>query len=289
MIELFMNQIFVIVTSSDKSPCFGYDLLQQMMFEYQVLSQYSEQSFSWKSIWKQKIPSRVAFFVWTAALGKCLTIDNLRKRKVYILDWCYMCKCNSVNHLFLHCPVASELWDMVFGLFGVNWIVPLSVVGLFAYWQGHFGRLCNGVIWKIVPSCLMWCIWKERNNRCFEDSERAMPDLKLLFLKTLLDWFSVWRNHPLSILDLLDFCNFRSWLFSLVYSLCAWMSFSFNEWILITYQKKKSFIPVYKCFICLFKFVEQFEGHAVCFSALLYYYYLIYYKNKCITRNFFIL
>uniref|UniRef100_A0A7N2KWC1 K Homology domain-containing protein n=1 Tax=Quercus lobata TaxID=97700 RepID=A0A7N2KWC1_QUELO len=38
--------------------------------------------FPWKSIWKQKIPSRVAFFVWTAALGKCLMIDNLRKRKI---------------------------------------------------------------------------------------------------------------------------------------------------------------------------------------------------------------
>ena len=36
----------------------------------------------WKSIWKQKIPSRVAFFVWIAALGKCLTIDNLRKKEV---------------------------------------------------------------------------------------------------------------------------------------------------------------------------------------------------------------
>ena len=45
-----------------------------------------------------------------------------------------MCKCNSesVDHLFLHCPVASELWDMVFGLFGVSWVMPLSVVGLFA-------------------------------------------------------------------------------------------------------------------------------------------------------------
>uniref|UniRef100_A0A7N2KVQ8 Reverse transcriptase zinc-binding domain-containing protein n=1 Tax=Quercus lobata TaxID=97700 RepID=A0A7N2KVQ8_QUELO len=43
--------------------------------------------FPWKSIWKQKIPSRVAFFVWSAALGKCLTIDNLRKRKNE-LDYC---------------------------------------------------------------------------------------------------------------------------------------------------------------------------------------------------------
>ena len=59
----------------------------------------------------------MAFFVWTAALGKCLTIDNLRNRKVCILDWCYMCKCNSetIDHLFFHCLVALELWDMVLG------------------------------------------------------------------------------------------------------------------------------------------------------------------------------
>ena len=82
---------------------------------YHLLVGHSEQFFPWKSIWKQKIPSRVAFFVWTTALGKCLTIDNLRKRKVCILDWCYLCKCNSetVDHLFLHCPIALELWDMV--------------------------------------------------------------------------------------------------------------------------------------------------------------------------------
>ena len=80
----------------------------------------------WKSIWKQKILSRVAFFVWIAALGKCLTIDNLRKKKVWILDWCYMCKCNgeSVDHLFLYCPVAMDMWAMVFGLFGVSWVMP---------------------------------------------------------------------------------------------------------------------------------------------------------------------
>ena len=100
-----------------------------------------------------------------------------------------MCKCNSesVDHLFLHCPVASELWDMVFGLFGVSWVMPLSVVGLFGCWQGRFGHHCNGDIWKVVPLCLMWCIWKERNSRCFEDIERSMPNLKLLFFRTLFD------------------------------------------------------------------------------------------------------
>ena len=49
---------------------------------YHLLAGHSDQLFPWKSFWKQKISSRVAFFVWIAALGKCLIIDNLRKRKV---------------------------------------------------------------------------------------------------------------------------------------------------------------------------------------------------------------
>uniref|UniRef100_A0A7N2M3Y2 Reverse transcriptase zinc-binding domain-containing protein n=1 Tax=Quercus lobata TaxID=97700 RepID=A0A7N2M3Y2_QUELO len=148
--------------------------------------------FPWKSIWKQKIPSRVAFFVWTAALGKCLTIGNLRKRKVWILDWCYMCKRNgeSVDHLFLHCPIAMDLWSMVYG-FGFIWsnlgVMLHTVLGLLGCWQGSFGRHRNGYIWSIIPHCLMWCLWKERNSRCSEDIERSILDLELFFFRTLVD------------------------------------------------------------------------------------------------------
>ena len=49
---------------------------------YILLVSSNDYCLLWKSIWKQKIPSRVAFFVWIAALGKCLTIDNLRKKEV---------------------------------------------------------------------------------------------------------------------------------------------------------------------------------------------------------------
>ena len=65
--------------------------------------------FPWKSIWKRKIPSRVVFFCLDCCFrgmhGECMTIANLRKRKVWILGWCYFRKCNgeSVDHLFLHC------------------------------------------------------------------------------------------------------------------------------------------------------------------------------------------
>ena len=46
----------------------------------------------------------------------------------------------SVDHLFLLCPVAMDMWAMVFGLFGVSWVMPQYVVGLLACWQGSFGR-----------------------------------------------------------------------------------------------------------------------------------------------------
>jgi hypothetical protein len=43
----------------------------------------------------------------------------------------------------------------------------------------------SAVIWKMVPICLFWCVWKERNNSCFEDFERSLEDILALFFHTL--------------------------------------------------------------------------------------------------------
>ena len=84
-----------------------------------------------------------------------------------------------------------------------------SVVGLLACWQGWFGRYQNNHMWTIVPHCLMWCLWREINSRCFEDNERSISDLKLIFFWTLLYWLSALRNQSFS--SFLDLCNFCIW------------------------------------------------------------------------------
>ena len=116
-----------------------------------------------------------------------------------------MCKSNgeSVDHLFLHCPVAMDLWSMVLGLFGLSWVMPHSVLGLLGCWQGSFGRHRNGFIWSIVPHGLMWCLWRERNSRCFEDIEIFILDLKLFFFRTLRDWLFALQTN-LSLLFLIS-------------------------------------------------------------------------------------
>ena len=79
-------------------------------------------SFPWRMTWQSKVPPRVAFFSWFSSLGRILTTDNLCKRRALVLDWCYICKsCGElVDHLLLYCPIACELWSLVFCLFGIH-------------------------------------------------------------------------------------------------------------------------------------------------------------------------
>ena len=130
-------------------------------FYYTLVHPHPQGNFPWKRVWKAKAPSRVAFFVWTAALGKILTIDNLRKRQLIIMDWCCMCKSSGEtgNHLLLHCLIAWELWTMVLSIFSTTWVMPWGVEDLLSCWTGTCGKSEAGKVWKMTPHCLTWCLW----------------------------------------------------------------------------------------------------------------------------------
>jgi hypothetical protein len=65
-----------------------------------------------------------------------LVVDNLKKMNVIIVNKCCLCKRNkeSVDHLLLHCDVASALWNAFFTGFGMSWVMPRRVIDLFACW-----------------------------------------------------------------------------------------------------------------------------------------------------------
>jgi hypothetical protein len=44
----------------------------------------------------------------------------------------------------------------------------------------------EAAMWNMVLLCLMWCLWRERNDRCFEDREWLMGDLKDFFFQDSL-------------------------------------------------------------------------------------------------------
>ena len=96
---------------------------------------------------------------------------------------------------------------MIFVLFGIDWVMPKRVIDLLHCWHGSVGR--HSVIWKAIPHCQMWCLWRECNARTFEDYELNVVELKLQFYRSLLDWMSVIGLFRLSnMLDLIDSCSF---------------------------------------------------------------------------------
>ena len=86
-----------------------------------------------------------------------------------------------------------------------------KVIESFESWQGRFGRHHNIDFWRLVPHCLMWCIWRERNAKSFGGCEHSTLEIKSFFLQTLLEW-SVCGSHfsCFSLPILLDRCNFGS-------------------------------------------------------------------------------
>ena len=75
--------------------------------------------FHWKCIWSIKVPSRVSFFLWTATRDSILTIDNLVKRNLSLVNWCCLCRCNEeiVDHFLINCKFAHALCSEVFLMF----------------------------------------------------------------------------------------------------------------------------------------------------------------------------
>ena len=88
----------------------------------------------------------------------------------------------------------------------------------------------------VIPYCLMWCIRRERNSRIFEDTESSMHDLKLFFIRTILNWLSANRNLSLfSIIDLIDLCNFCQYISCIL----GWLNFFLISIILLLIKKRK--------------------------------------------------
>jgi hypothetical protein len=114
-------------------------------------------------------------------------MNYFKKRHAIVVNRCCMCKKNgeSVDHLLLHCDVVYAIWSVFFfpvGL-GLAWVIPRRVVDLYVCWWTTYSTR-SADVWNIVPTCL-WCLWRERNNKSFEDRERTLEKIASLFFKTL--------------------------------------------------------------------------------------------------------
>jgi hypothetical protein len=73
---------------------------------------------------------------------------------------------------------------------------PWTIFFFIVTWLITFGLLA--AVWKIVFTWLLWCLWKERNDRSLEYYERTLEEIKSFFFRTLYLWTDAYVS-PLSI------------------------------------------------------------------------------------------
>ena len=126
-----------------------------------------------------------------------------------MIDWCCMCKASgeSISHMLLHCSAAREVWLFIFNIFGIQWVMPGGVLDLLSCWRDSCHSVRIRKLWDMVPLCVFWCLWWERNARSFEGTERNLIEVKGIVLRTLMDWSKATRVVPFSsVFDFLDSC-----------------------------------------------------------------------------------
>jgi hypothetical protein len=83
---------------------------------------------------------------------------------------------------------------MVFQLFGVTWVMPGRMKDCLRSWREQKGNRTVLQIWRMVSLYVMWCQWRDRNARSFENHELGLIELKKMVLQTLYSWRVMWHS-----------------------------------------------------------------------------------------------
>ncbi|RVW35300.1 putative ribonuclease H protein [Vitis vinifera] len=138
-------------------------------------------------IWNANVQPKISFFAWEATWGKAITLDKLQKRGWALANRCFLCLENeeTIDHLLLHCSRTRVLWDLLFTILGVSWVLPYSVKETLLSWHGSFVGKKRNKVWRAAPLHIFWTVWKARNCLAFKDDMVSVQRLKYSFIFSL--------------------------------------------------------------------------------------------------------
>ena len=70
--------------------------------------------FPYRLVWNPVVPPKIGVYAWEATWGQVLTLDQLKRSGMTLVNRCFMCKEDeeNIDHLLIHCKSAKMLWNL---------------------------------------------------------------------------------------------------------------------------------------------------------------------------------
>ena len=109
---------------------------------------------------------------------------------------CPLCKSDeeSIDHLFLHCKRAAEIWSICMAWWGVSWCVSNCLPEWAAGWFGLCPLVRQGRAWNALFFAIIWTIWESRNNMVFRNSDLVVSHAIDIIKFRVAWWFKYHTN-----------------------------------------------------------------------------------------------
>ncbi|XP_057808945.1 uncharacterized protein LOC131023421 [Salvia miltiorrhiza] len=119
-------------------------------------------------IWNAPVPNKAKTTAWRILKGRLATCENLIKRNVINLSVeanCFLCatQTETLEHLLFTCPKTDEIWCDFLGWIGKKTALHRSTNAHFRAFTS-LGSKADVQFLTGTWICIVWSIWKERNN-----------------------------------------------------------------------------------------------------------------------------
>ena len=106
---------------------------------------------------------------------------------------CFLChsEVETMDYLLLHYVKTWALWNLLFSIFGVAWVLSGLVKETLLEWHGAFVGKTHKKAWQMTLLCIFWSVLKERNLLAFGNEELSLQKVKYSFICNLWSWVRV--------------------------------------------------------------------------------------------------
>lgn len=83
-----------------------------------------------------------------------------------------------ISFFTVNSPLSYGPMVLGLSLTEIKWTMPEHASDLLSCWIGGGGSKSKKKWWRLIPSCIWWTIWWERNGRCFENKVNSIQKVK---------------------------------------------------------------------------------------------------------------